>query len=348
MMADDSITEQSPVDIDKAAKWTVFLLVDLRVLFIITYAYVSVVNLISTTANGEASEDILSTRLFTVTSQPEHANVNVSFIDDAILWNCREHSVTKHYYRGLYWMLISAFSATMIAYILTKIAITFGAKHGDHYLWRLAVMECWQQLKLDEEVNEPKKPQEADSDKDTNKGKNEANQKVIEKVIKLLNNKDPSGKISDNEDKGSFKMYNRRKNISLFLSVAILATGIILTFLFYDLHPLSCIHGQREKYIDYNETEESVRVHFSKEIVRTQKGVGIILPLLALAFVFNAFAFYHCNVCIIKIFVRYVEKESKNETDSSKESCSCSCCCSCCEHVHFSRLRHCLCFFIHE
>ena len=173
------ITDQSSVDIDKAAKWTIFLLVDLRVMFIITYVYVSVVNLISTTANSEASEDIHSTKLFNVTSQPKHTDVNVSFIDDVILWNCRDHSVTKHYYRGLYWMLISAFLGTIIAFIFTKITIICGSEHGCPYLWRIAVIEYLQQkIKLDV---------------------NKKHDELIKKCKKMINEKDPLDEVAENK-----------------------------------------------------------------------------------------------------------------------------------------------------
>ena len=361
-MSDDSITEESPVDIGKAAKWTIFMLVDLRVLFIITYVYVSVVNLISTTANGEASEDIHSTGPFTVTSHPDHVDVNVSFIDDAILWSCRDHSVTKRYYRGLYWMLISAFSATMVTFLLTKITIIFGAKHGSLYLWQLAVIECLQQLGMEnnDKAGETKKVDKyfEKENKKQNKGFNEGNpisklcsDNFVKIIKKLMNEQHPLRKVChdekvDEKDKKYLKCYNYCRVISLFFSVAILVAGIVLTILFYDLHPLSCIYGQREKYYDYDETNESVRIHFSNGILVIQKVVGAILPVLALAFVINAFSFYYFNTQIIKIFAKYMIKEfpSKRFTEEPDHSNSQKNCCICCSHI--SKLKHCLCYFI--
>ena len=302
-MGDDfkSITDHLPVNIDKASKWTVFLLVDLRIIFIITYAFVSVVNLISTTANGEATEDTHSTRLFTVTSRPEHVDVNVSFIDDAILWNCRDHSVTRHYYRGLYWMLISAFSTTMLAFIITKVTVILGAKHGHLFLWKLAVIKSMKQMKS-----------KLDNDK------LEEYAKIMEQLSEENN---PDDKVRS-EDKIKMKCCNILRVTSQCASVVILFMGIVLTFLFYDLHPLSCIHGQREKYIDYDETNKSVKIHFSDSILGAQKGVGVILPILALLFMLCAFIFYCSSVCIIDIYVRCVNND---ETDNDGHKCY-SCC----------------------
>ena len=56
--------------ITKASKWTIFFLIDLRAVFTIIYVYISVVNLISTTANSEATRDSNSMASFNVT--PEH------------------------------------------------------------------------------------------------------------------------------------------------------------------------------------------------------------------------------------------------------------------------------------
>ena len=135
-----------PTDkVEKASKWTIYCLVDLRVVFIITYVYISVVNLISTTANSEATADTKSMTFFNVTSKPEHINVSISLIDDTVLWSCREHSVTKKYYKGLYCMLIAAFAATLVALLATKLAIFYGSKHGRPSLWQIAVIKALQE-----------------------------------------------------------------------------------------------------------------------------------------------------------------------------------------------------------
>ena len=54
--------------VDKASKWTIYFLIDLRVVFIIIYVYVTIVNLISTTADNEATSDKYVNITFNVTS----------------------------------------------------------------------------------------------------------------------------------------------------------------------------------------------------------------------------------------------------------------------------------------
>ena len=143
--------------------------------YIITYAYITIVNLISSTANSEATSDADSTMLFNVTSSPEFRNVEVNSISDAVLWNCRALSVTNYYYRFLYWMLIIAMGATLLGFWVTKfialITISYCCKkcswpfafneYGLTKLWYIALLE---QLKDKIKSNSPsQQPTHTDS-----------------------------------------------------------------------------------------------------------------------------------------------------------------------------------------
>ena len=85
-------------------KLSKYCLIDIKAFFIISYMYISVVNLISTTANNEAATDEQGNDTFSITSAV-HQKRNVSHINDPVLWNCRETSLTRDYYRNLYIML---------------------------------------------------------------------------------------------------------------------------------------------------------------------------------------------------------------------------------------------------
>ena len=106
--------------VEEYQKYSGYFLIDIKVTFIMTYVYISVINLISTTANNEANQDTESPLLFNVTSRPEHTSVSVESIDDATLWSCREQSSTSSYYVTLYWMLLATFSVTMLFYVVSK------------------------------------------------------------------------------------------------------------------------------------------------------------------------------------------------------------------------------------
>ena len=140
---------------DKRQSWTIYFLVDLRVIYIMTYAFITIVNLISSTANSEAFSDRNSMMLLNVSSQ--YMNVNVTSINDAILWNCRRLSGTKDYYRVLYWMLLTAMIVALVGFFIIKfvtlitISSNFGCewcsckcstfKHGLTKLWQIALCQ---------------------------------------------------------------------------------------------------------------------------------------------------------------------------------------------------------------
>ena len=103
---------------DQNYPWTIYFLIDLKVVYILTYAFISFINLISSTANSEAFNDKNSMMLFNVSS--EFMNVNVTSINDAILWSCRSFSDTRGYYRFLYWMLIVSVVVALTGFFYNK------------------------------------------------------------------------------------------------------------------------------------------------------------------------------------------------------------------------------------
>jgi len=84
---------------DDKYPWTIYFLIDLKIVYIITYAFITVVNLISSIANNEAYSERNNIVLFNVSS--DYINVNVTSINDAVLWNCRTLSENNYYYRFL-------------------------------------------------------------------------------------------------------------------------------------------------------------------------------------------------------------------------------------------------------
>ena len=140
---------------DDTFPWTIYFLVDLKVVYIITFAYISTISLISSAANVHVTTDKQEKILLDVSS--EYMNVNVTSINDAVLWNCRTLSVTRGYYKFFYKMVLTAMIMIMIMFLLAKIigfiAVSshFGCKcfnfksstfkHGLTKLWHIAINE---------------------------------------------------------------------------------------------------------------------------------------------------------------------------------------------------------------
>ena len=138
---------------DDTFPWTIYFLVDLKVVYIITFAYISTISLISSAANVHVTTDKQEKILLDVSS--EYMNVNVTSINDAVLWNCRRLSVTRGYYKFFYKMVLTAMIMIMIMFLLAKIigfiAVSshFGCKccnfksstfkHGLTKLWHVAI-----------------------------------------------------------------------------------------------------------------------------------------------------------------------------------------------------------------
>lgn len=129
------------IDFDKKHNWTLYSLVDIKVVFIISYAFISIINLISSTANIEATEDRQSTLQFAITSTNSGY---VTEISDAVLWNCRDHSASAYYYKFLYWLLLIGLALAMVGFTVTKAIMLFyvdnicNGKHGLKRLWDIA------------------------------------------------------------------------------------------------------------------------------------------------------------------------------------------------------------------
>ena len=159
-------------NISEKYSWTIHFLVDLKIVYILTYAYITIVNLISSTANIEATSDTESMVLFNVTLSPEHRNVEVASISDAILWNCRNQSVTSYYYRSIYVLLIIIMSAALGGYLVTKFMamVTVSClckkdsctcavnKHGLTKLWYIAILEQIKNRRLVESQSQQQQP----------------------------------------------------------------------------------------------------------------------------------------------------------------------------------------------
>ena len=402
--------------ISEKHSWTIYVLVDLKVVYILTYAYITIVNLISSTANSEASSDTDSMMLFNVTLSPELRGVEVDSISDAILWNCRRQSMTNYYYRFLYWILIIAMSSALVGYFVVKlvalITVSCFCKNcscpcvlnecGLIKLWQIAVLkelkviaeDLWsqrQQQQLPTTGNETASAQAAgtneqpqsDSDPQSN-GDPQSNTQVV--VADVENNTD-AGNVSgrnnssdvsqahqsslqaeDNAhdeiqashdsmqispaevdsvkietDKSTqsskFELKDYKSLLSeevtsdifkdlkhhrskctianycrqilpgslLFLSVITLG----LSYLSYDLHPLTCIVQPAEEFISYNATSNRVEIDFSNHLRDFQRSTGAIVIVLSLAFLFLAWCFYYLSNKVIE----YIKDEAKNHID---------------------------------
>ena len=287
-MADYSVPVE---EAEKYQKWTGFFLVDIKIIFIITYVYISAVEMISATASNEANRDMQTPVQFNVTSRPEHTNVTVNYIDDAVLWNCREHSVTSSYYVTLYWMLLSVFVVTLLFYSFSKCFALWNITSLNSLtdLWRLAI------------VKQLKRPMEkANYSSDSAEWLARCYRDLLSKEIP---------ECVYNEVR-KLSLVKRRKSIAYWSLVA-LVLALAFSVLSYDLHPLSCIGGIPEDTINYDDTTRTVELRLPGSAI-TFRRVGVFITLiLIVALVLFAWWFYRVTREIIDIIEVKVEKAIK-------------------------------------
>ena len=269
-------------NLDERYSWTIHFLIDLKVVYIITYAYITIVNLISSTANSEATSDANGMSLFNVTSSSEYTNVEVDSISDAILWNCRRQSVTNRYYRFLYWALIMAMSAALLGFLVTKfialITVSCNCKNFNKYeltkLWHIAVLE-----ELKDRIKSPSK---------------QLNFPL--KNYQVLINKGVRQGIPESLKTRS-RNYCRLVIPGILLWFCVVILG--LSYLSYDLHPLACVSQPKEELIKYNSTTKRVELEFPDKLASFQKDIGITVLILILFYLFFAYLFYRLTEKVI-------------------------------------------------
>ena len=272
--------------------WTIYFLIDLKVVYIITFGLITIINLISSTANIYASNDKNSVILFNVSSK--YMNVNVTSINDPVLWNCRRFSETSDSYKFFYWMVIIALVVIMSGLFLIKfislVVVSSGCgfkccsymsstfKHGLTKLWHMAIYK--ELIKLH--------PDQITTDVD-----------YYDKMLK----KD----IPDNIVKTlSCKNYCRSiiPYILLVLSLIILCTA----YSSFDLHPLACIFEPDEELVTY-QVNGKVELKFSTSLLIYQKTGAILVFCLGIAFLIFVRLFFYCTELVVEELWNHVEEE---------------------------------------
>lgn len=283
---------------------TIYFLIDVRVVYILTFAYITAVNLISSTASIHASADKSKTTQFDVSSK--YMNVNVTSINDAVLWNCRKLSPNSNYYKSLYKTMIITMAVLLAGYFLIKvfallvISNNFGCKcckscrdsslkHGLTKLWHMAIHQ-----KL---VDLLSRSQKAGTEKYS------SNDAVA--YDKLLDEK-----IRSDIAKKVNKWNNCCRLIIPYILLFLLVAILCMAYLSFDLHPLACILEPEEELITYK--ENSVELKFSFSLLIFQKVVAIIVFCLAIGFAICLRLFFYFTKEIIDNLKQHVADEIRN------------------------------------
>lgn len=259
------------VDIDFGGKhtWTIYFLIDIKIVYIISYAYISIINLISSTASIEATDDKHADVEFQISSTDKGHVTNIS---DAVLWNCRAHSASSYYYNFLYGMLFVALGLALGGFAAAKVftlicdVVCASPERGLTKLWHIAVFQ---------------------KNKSYTEGSVEKLKKIPIDVFKEV-----------------IYLY-RLATLFPFIVLFLLVAGMVISYLSYDLHPLACLRGQDGTSIVYDSTAETVEINISGGLLNFQLPAGIIVVIHAILILIAALCFYYFNYCIIQVMRKH-------------------------------------------
>ena len=254
-----------------------FMLIDIRLIFIIVSVYITIGTAITTAANNEAANDTNGNGTFDLTSRSEHQNVVVSQVTNSVLWNCREKSLTKEYYRALYGLLFSTFTLIMLVFIVTRSSVLFanlqqGADRLKKALWRIQLLKYLRKrIKQHIKENEDK----VDADEQERKFfKSFSEELDLERKHESIGGADKT-RLSTKVPKihGSILIIPFFEALFLVLALPFMLTT-------YDLNPMGCLAGPDEDAIEYNNITGQVHLQFKQSVLNYQIAALIISILL--------------------------------------------------------------------
>ena len=267
--------------------WTIYSLIDIKVVYIISAAYISIVNLISSTASIEGTDDKNNDVKFQISSDLRGF---VTEISDYVLWNCRPHSVSDYYYKFLYWMLLAGLIIGLTGFFVTKLITlihigVISPEPGLTRLWHIAVFR-------------------------KGKGRPLSANKLEKVPIEAFN-------------KVKHSVANKCRAIIPCLSLFFLVAGMFIAYFSYDVHPLACIRGQEDTSIQYFGDEENrmgrVEINLSGGLIRFQIAAGITIVCLAFVILLPlACCFHYYSYRVIQNLTKEL-KDEDFESNVTKE-----------------------------
>ena len=247
---------------------------DIRLIFIVTAVYASLVAQLRQNASQETEGDIGSGMNFKVNAEFNNHSISGG-VSDRILWNCRADSRTSFYYMTLYLGLILSYFLSIVVYFLARVFITGFVANT---VWRLTY-DCKKTHHLElmanglKMINQLKREMEHAIDSklsfnDFEKKVDELAKKWNEKWKKLV--KGRNDKMFLYNWLTVFYIIPRYETLIMLAMVTFALTS-------YDIHPLGCL-----SHIDvfYNETEMSVTLNISQNVIRYQQASVILIGLL--------------------------------------------------------------------
>ena len=282
----EAVTEEIAVSkrrFKEVSRLSDFCLVDIRILFIVVSAYSSVANIITTTANNEATNDAESDRMFNITTRLEHQDKVIQSVSNAVLWNCRELSVTNYYYRTLYGMLVGAFFATVLVFLATRLTVMCGWRYRlsqnlHNILWQMA---------------------------------------IVQRLREIVSEYGPEDDYTEQKAESYQDQWNDHKKVSIpwtikaipYFEVVFLVMALPFIITSYNLSALACFTGPDESTITFDNVTGHVNLDFPQALISYQQVAVVLSFVLTIPIVFFGVMLY----CNFKSVIKSMTAEIDND-----------------------------------
>ena len=289
-----------------------FILVDVRLIFIIMSVYITICTAITSAANNEAAADVNGNGTFDLTSRSEHNDLRISDVSNSVLWNCREKSITRKYYKILYGALSVAFAVILSMFILTRLSILWGnMRPGLDYLnkamWHIQIIK---KLRDYLEYKRGRTPTQYKNNKifPHDQGNN------ISTLPEKLSDWSVNCKLKEMilDDTKSNKGLLCSMLIIPFMEAVFLIIALPFMLTTYDINPVGCLVGPDEDAIQYNNVTGRVELKIAKSVFVYQKAalaIFIVLMIGPIPF-FAGFLLYK-YIRITRGIAKNIEKKLK-------------------------------------
>lgn len=250
---------------------------DFRLLFILTAIYTSLVSEFRQSANQESDEDVASGKLLRINSFWTNHSVSGG-VSDRVLWNCRSDSPTVIYYKTLYFGLITFYCVVVIVYLVASMII--------NGMVAFAVSK----LKIDTSDGKRKSYLEIVANTAKITCHHHKNLKDLKQQWESTENRqEVEDKLFNIDHKKWFKnLLGFKQNAHFYnwltvlyiiprIETMIMISVLTLALTSYDIHPIGCLSPIG---VSYNETEASVNLILSENVIRYQKASIILIFLL--------------------------------------------------------------------
>ena len=291
------VTEEVAVTKEKfkeISRLSDFCFIDIRILFIVVSVYSSVASLIGTTASNEARNDSQSDRIFNITDRPEHQNQIIQSVSNAVLWNCRDFSVTNYYYRGLYGMLVGAFFAIVLVFLVTRLTVMCG--------WRYRLSQnlhniLWQMV-------------------------------IVQRLREIVSEYGPEDDYTEQKAESYQNQWNDHKKVTIpwtikaipYFEAVFLVVALPFMITSYDLSPLACFTGPDESTITFDNVTGRVTLEFPPDLVDYQQTAVILSFILTIPMVLFGIMLY-CNFrSVINSMTAEIDDDDIPEPDDRSSS----------------------------